>query len=117
MQVNTAMLLKNLPPHVRNMIVKGGRSMPIHAAAAAAVQAGRQPPAASSPKVPPLDAFLSLTLTATIHMKVCSLMASYTSLAQIRNVTVCSFSLMSVRGHTIHYQLQLESKCKASPCS
>ncbi|CAK0783313.1 hypothetical protein CVIRNUC_006512 [Coccomyxa viridis] len=50
-KVNTAMLLKNLPPHVRNMIVKGGRSMPIHAAAAAAAQAGRQPPAASSPKL------------------------------------------------------------------
>ena len=60
MQVNTAMLLKNLPPHVRNMIVKGGRSMPIHAAAAAAAQAGRQPPAASSPKVSPLHAFSSL---------------------------------------------------------
>ena len=41
------------------------------------------------------------TLTATIHMKACSLMASYTSLAQIRNVTVCSSSSMSVRGHKI----------------
>jgi len=39
MQVNTAMLLKNLPPHLRNMIVKGKGAMPVHAAAIAAVQA------------------------------------------------------------------------------
>lgn len=38
MQVNTAMLLKNLPPHLRNMIVKGKGAMPVHAAAIAAVQ-------------------------------------------------------------------------------
>ena len=42
-QVNTATLLKSLPPHLRNMIVKGKGTMPIHAAAAAAAQAGRQP--------------------------------------------------------------------------
>ena len=44
------MLLKNLPPHLRNMIVKGKGSMPVHAAAVAAVQAGRQP-TVGSPKV------------------------------------------------------------------
>ncbi len=42
-QVNTATLLKSLPPHLRNMIVKGKGTMPIHAAAVAAAQAGRQP--------------------------------------------------------------------------
>ena len=49
-QVNTAMLLKNLPPHLRNMIVKGKGTMPVHAAAAAAAHAGRQP-VVGSPKV------------------------------------------------------------------
>lgn len=55
MQVNAAMLMKNLPPHLRNMIVKSGRAMPVHAAAAAAAQAGRQP-AVGSPKVLPRPA-------------------------------------------------------------
>jgi hypothetical protein len=50
LQVNAAMLMKNLPPHLRNMIVKSGRAMPVHAAAAAAAQAGKQP-AVGSPKV------------------------------------------------------------------
>lgn len=53
-QVNTALLLKNLPPHLRNMIVnKGGRAMPIHTAAAV-VQVGRQvgAPAAGSQAAP-----------------------------------------------------------------
>lgn len=47
MQVNTAMLLKNLPPHLRNMIVKGKGTMPVHAAAA---HVGKQP-IVGSPKV------------------------------------------------------------------
>ncbi|CAL5220784.1 g2852 [Coccomyxa viridis] len=49
-KVNTATLLKSLPPHLRNMIVKGKGTMPIHAAAAAAAQAGRQP-VVGSPKM------------------------------------------------------------------
>ena len=52
------MLMKNLPPHLRNMIVKSGRAMPVHAAAAAAAQAGRPSgqPAVGSPKVLPRPA-------------------------------------------------------------
>lgn len=67
-QVNTAMLLKNLPPHLRSMIVKGKGPIPVHAAAAAAaVQAGRQPPV-GSPAVLSHSCYLLLFLSCMQHM-------------------------------------------------